>query len=52
MTLAYNTSIYQTVKNTPVALTYTYNPGLPYFDLDKPQDYYKDKQKEGMKLIK
>ena len=52
MTLAYNTSVHQTVKNTPFALTYTYDPGLPYFDLDKPRKYYNDKQKEGMKRIK
>ena len=42
MTLAYNTNLHQTIKTTPFALTFTFPPSLPYFDLAQPNQYYTD----------
>ena len=50
MELAYNTTIHRTINTTPFALTYTYHPSLPYFDLEKPNKFYKPNQ-DKTKLI-
>ena len=40
--LSYNTKVHKTPLNTPFALTYAFDPRLPYFDLEKPRKYYKE----------
>ena len=50
MELAYNTTIHRTINTTPFALTYTYHPSLPYFDLEKPNKFYNPNQ-DKTKLI-
>ena len=44
MELAYNTTIHRTINSTPFALTYTYHPALPYFNLNKPNKFYNPNQ--------
>ena len=38
--LSYNTSVHKTTLNTPFAMTYAFDPKLPYFDMDKPRIFY------------
>ena len=40
LTLAYNNHVHQTIQNTPFALTFTYPPSLPFFDLTRPNNLY------------
>ena len=44
MELSYNNTLHKTIMTTPFALTHTFHPSLPFFDLSKPNEYYKKPQ--------
>ena len=52
MTLSYNTNLHQTTKNTPFALTFTFDPSLPYFDMCRPKHNHNKDTSEQFNLTK
>ena len=48
MEMAYNNTLHTTITTTPFALTYTFNPSLPFFDLLQPNTYYKGKPTDDL----